>query len=142
MQGEKLRSVFDRVGRKLGVDSGDLEFFLRDERLKHNDTVIGKSIGVASIVEARPKSTKPDPLQGEDTMVVRFQTKDKRSLQSIRLMLNETMASALEKYSQQQKTSPQKLEKARLYFDGDEIDVKETPETLELEGGECIDIVL
>ncbi len=77
---------------------------------------------------------KPD----RDTIEVRFQTKDRKVFENVKLRLFDPLKSAMARFAELRKVP---LDSLRFVFDGERLDGKETPMDLDMEDGETIDVV-
>lgn len=129
---EPLGVMFDRFSKMVGSSSSLILFYLDGKALNRNETLGSVGVDVTSIVEARLNLMTEVPL-----IQVKLQTKEKRNEQILKIKPSEKFRSMMEKYAAMTKSD---ISKIKFFFDGEEIDPDSTPDDLELEGGECIDV--
>jgi len=140
-QSDRMGDVLDRFVRKLELEAGDIYLVMKDESsVKKMEQVpremSAENVHVATIFKAR--SRKEDSKTKEAPSIeLKVQTKDRRASVNIKLSMVDKMSVLMEKYSQMKNVEMSTL---KFYFDGEELDAEETCHSLELEGGECIDV--
>lgn len=82
-------------------------------------------------------SSATDDITDNNTIQLKFQCSTRRGVLLINVNKYDKLATALQEYSRKKKIPLQNL---RFMFDGEKLDPSETAITLDLEGGECIDV--
>ena len=70
-------------------------------------------------------------------LTFKLQNANRKETVEVQISKYDTMNILMSKYAQ---TKSLDLSTLKFRFDGENLDPSETPETLELEGGECIDV--
>jgi len=81
--------------------------------------------------DLQPEEIDPNQIE------LKVSLKDKREKLSIVIFRNEPLKVFMEKTSDKLSVP---LSKLRFEFDGEALDTSETPESMDLEGGECIEV--
>jgi len=79
---------------------------------------------------------RPD---ANDLIELKVQTRDKRAAVHIKVAKTDKMEVLMNKFCE---LKGLQRSAARFYFDGEDLEACDTSETLDLEGGECIDVHL
>lgn len=114
------------------------EKFLDPESTPHS---IGYSAGkficgrVLALERTKPQKAKRDP----NLINVKIQSQSFKKPIELKIMKNEPMRIVLIKLAEELKCQPSKIS---LKFDGDKILMDQTPNDIELEGGEIFDLIL
>ena len=146
-----MEFVLEQMSKRLSIPAHELELFLSETRLQLSEELSDRNISVASILEIRKVVTlssnnngsssdlqiSSETVKDDGKIALKCQTKDRKSTLILRLGMQEKMAVLMKKYSDEKKIP---LKKLKFMFDGEELGRNETPETLDLEGDECIDI--
>ena len=136
--------MFDLFAAEQGLKSAEeLSFRFKDKNLRRDDTAEGLEMDVMSIIEVqrRVQSQENDSEDDEEENFIELnlRTKDKKSTITLKIKRTDKMEILMEKYAEQTKTN---VGSSRFIFDGEDLDPDETPESLDLDGGECIDVHL
>eukprot|EP00088_Acartia_fossae_P019936 TRINITY_DN2166_c0_g1_i13.p1 TRINITY_DN2166_c0_g1~~TRINITY_DN2166_c0_g1_i13.p1 ORF type:complete len:421 (+),score=109.42 TRINITY_DN2166_c0_g1_i13:47-1264(+) len=158
---DKLGSIMDEFARKIDLKPGDIGFLVKkcdlglgedvvveaekgdlevEDDLKwvsRNDSIESLDLPVTAIIEARLKNEMAGDCTDSDVIELKVQTKDRKGSVNIKIRMFEKMEELMNKYSQIKNID---LTKLKFFFDGEALDPEETAETLDLEGGECIDV--
>ncbi|XP_023345883.1 uncharacterized protein CG4449 [Eurytemora carolleeae] len=140
---ERLGAVMDRFAAEVGLSAGDIGFLNRDQDdggdesheswIPRETTVSNLGLSVVSFLVARAR----DSGNQADLIELKVQTKDRRESVNIKVKKTDKMQVLMNKFAELKKIP---LENLRFFFDGEELEASETAETLDLEGGECIDV--
>lgn len=74
----------------------------------------------------------------QDSIEVRFQTKDRKVFEKIKLKLFDPLEVAMKKFADLRRMPVDTL---KFVFDGDKLSGKDTPLNLDMEEGDAIDVV-
>jgi len=141
----KLGVMFDRFGSKVGIDGDDIEYVLDGRVLKRSDTCQEVGITITSFVhaskvnrrQAAPLETEAiEEVNNDGLIELKIQCADRRSVQMMKVKPNSPFEIMMKEYAAKMST---KLDAIRFVFDGEALNRLDTPEDLDLEGGECID---
>lgn len=142
----KLGVMFDRFASKVGIDGDDIEFVLDGRVLKRSDTCQEVGITITSFVHAtKVNHREAAHLETEETIKevnndglieLKIQCADRKSVQMMKVKPNSPFEIMMKEYATKMST---KLDAIRFVFDGEALNRLDTPEDLDLEGGECID---
>jgi len=146
---DRIGFVMDAVADRLSLNPGDIGF------IKHNAdidvsgevseeswilrdvTVADLKLSIVSIIIARTRDlSRPD---ANDLIELKVQTRDKRAAVHIKVAKTDKMEVLMNKFCE---LKGLQRSAARFYFDGEDLEACDTSETLDLEGGECIDVHL
>lgn len=72
-----------------------------------------------------------------NSIILRLQNSDKKGTVSVSLGLKEPMKVLMHKYAEEKQL---KVDKLQFWFDGDVLNPLSTPYSMDMEGGECIDV--
>lgn len=75
----------------------------------------------------------------KDSITIKLQTKDHKKSLSISIKKTQKIKVLLMKCAEQLKVPEDKI---KFQFDGEEVELTETPDSLDLEGGECFDMYI
>jgi len=131
---DRMGKVMDRLAEEVGKQPGDVVLYGGGEPLKREDTVTNLGLSIVSVLEARPKV---DVHKTDDRIEIKLQSKDRRATVMVKIKPMDNMKFVMEEYA---KKSGISLDTLKFTFDGEELDPEETAESLDLEGGECIDV--
>lgn len=131
---DRMGKVMDRLAEEVGKQPGDVVLYGGEEPLKREDTVAKLGLSIVSVLEARPKV---DVHSTDDRIEIKLQSKDRRANVLVKIKPMDNMKFVMEEYA---KKSGLSLDTLKFTFDGEDLDPEETAESLELEGGECIDV--
>jgi len=141
----KLGVMFDRFASQVEIDGDDIEYVLDGRVLKRSDTCQEVGITITSFVHAskvnrqatHEKTEESIEEVNDDGMIeLKIQCADRKSVQMMRVKPNSPFEIMMKDYAVKMST---KLEAIRFVFDGEALNRLDTPEDLDLEGGECID---
>lgn len=135
---DRLGIAFDKLSNEISVEVVSLSFTFEEIRLRRDDTVEGLGLGITSVIRVE-KLLNPSKAEENETNLItlNLRTKDKKDKNSLSIRPTDKMKVLMEKYAEE---TGKQLSNLKFIFDGDKLDPMETPESLELEGGECIDI--
>ncbi|KAJ8707008.1 hypothetical protein PYW08_011142 [Mythimna loreyi] len=141
---QKLTQIFDYFTAKEGVSKDNLLFTYNERILKIDDTPDSINYSIAkfidggivnqSVTQLAQECNKEDENSG---LKLKFQCQNKKKPFETTLRPQDKLALAMMKCAEHLETP---IERLKFYFDGDLITSKTTPQDLELEGGECIDV--
>lgn len=141
---QKLTQIFNYFTEKEGVSSNKLLFTYNDKILKMDDTPDSINYSIAKFIDGGIVNQDVSDLLAENNdnkrsngFKLKFQCQNKKKPFETSMNPHEKLMSAMIKCAEHLETP---LEKLKFYFDGDLISSKNTPQDLELEGGECIDV--
>lgn len=144
----KLGVMFDRFASQVGIEGDaldDIEFVLDGKVLKRSDNYQEVGLTITSFVHASKVNRQAAHEKTEDSIEeakddgmieLKIQCSDRKSVQMMRLKPNSPFEIMMKEYAAKMST---KLEAIRFVFDGGALNRLDTPEDLDLEGGECID---
>uniref|UniRef100_A0A2A4JNZ8 Rad60/SUMO-like domain-containing protein n=1 Tax=Heliothis virescens TaxID=7102 RepID=A0A2A4JNZ8_HELVI len=141
---QKLTQIFNYFTDKEGVSSDKLLFTYNDRILKIDDTPDSINYSIAKFIDGGIVNQDVRHLVAETNgnhelkgFKIKFQCQNKKKPFETSVDPNERLMSAMIKCAEYLETP---LDKLKFYFDGDLINSKNTPQDLDLEGGECIDV--
>merc|ERR1711874_393779 len=132
----RMGRVMDDVAVVVGATAGHVVLYKDQEIVKREDTVAGLGLSIVSVLEARQRV---DIDENTGAVEVKLQTSDRRATVMVKMKPVDSVQSLMEVF--EQKTG-HKMDTFRFMFDGEELRKEETAESLELEGGECIDVFI
>ena len=128
---DRIGVVLDRIGDKLDVESGFLTLDLAstyDRAMTLNDL----GIGIAKVVQVFKSDFNADKMK------IKFQWGTRKAQTTIKIPKYKRIASLKETLMKEHDVLNGK--KLTFWFDGEIVDEEETPESLEMEDGDCIDV--
>ncbi|GLV40337.1 Rad60 [Carabus blaptoides fortunei] len=140
---EKIDAIFKHFAEKENVSEDRLLFTIHEKILMKSDTPDSLNVNAASIIEGgvlseeKQITTTVRPTHA-DRIELKVQLKDRKHPLKIYLRLTDGMNILMYQCAEELKVPSNTL---KFYFDGDLIKQNDTAESLQLEGGECIDCV-
>jgi len=139
---ERMGDIMDRFAEGIKLKAGDIRFLRSREQRDDNEhwvsrdeTLSSMSFNLFSIFVARTRDV--ETLHDDDLIELKVQTKGGRSSDLVTIRKMEPMKVLMKKFCD---VKLWKLSDLKFFFDGDLISPEDTPESLEFEGGECIDV--
>ncbi|KAK3926666.1 hypothetical protein KUF71_015002 [Frankliniella fusca] len=146
---QKIKEIFTHYAQLEGVEEGRILFTLRDKTVSPNDTPQSLSIGVSSleggVIDASDVASKVtqngEDQQDEDPNALKLsiQRKGVKEKHTVFTYPHEKISVLMSKLSEELKIPYSTI---KLMFDGDHLSPDSTPADYELEGDECIDLVV
>jgi len=140
---DRLGVLMDRFCSQAPADLEKTRLSLNGRTLERNETCISAGITVTSFVDAAEVFTHSKESGGESPEVsndgrieLKIQSSDRKNVEFLRVRPNDRFEVMMTKYAEKLGV---KLESIRFMFDGEKLNGFDTPEDLDLEGGECID---
>ncbi|XP_037068740.1 uncharacterized protein LOC119090050 [Pollicipes pollicipes] len=139
---EELRRLFEAVAEQLSLPVGRVYLGQRDVVYRPHQTPDDVRLGAFDVIDfwegsgAAPDAAADGP-PGPNSVELKLQSADRRSTLLLRLARTETMASLMARYAAQR---GRPLDRLRFRFDGETLNPADTADSLELEGGECVDV--
>ncbi|KAF0301650.1 NFATC2-interacting protein [Amphibalanus amphitrite] len=142
---DRLQRLFDAVADELSLPAQRVCLGQRDVIYSPHQTPDDVALGPFDMIEfwevssarAAPVAPAvPQPVD-PDSIELKVQSAERRGAVTVRLARTEPMSVLMERYARQKGAE---LAKLRFRFDGEALDPSDTPETLDLEGGECVDV--
>lgn len=137
---QKLDLIFKHYAEKEKVSEELLHFSIKDKLVCKIDTPESLNLNAASIIEGGILSSKTFLTSGYkyDTIELKVQWKNLKKPFIFNMRVTDDMSVLMKESAKEMKVP---IEKLKFYFDGEAIDPLDTPSSLQLEGGECIDCV-
>ena len=132
-----MEKVLARLAPKVNCFPKDLKVFKDNRLLDASKTLKALEVDVASILELRATMNAAEDAPKESTIQIKLRTKDKKSAVTMNVRPKDKMSVVMNAFAKAKKV---KVKDLKFIFDGEELGPDETPESLELEGGECIDV--
>lgn len=139
-KGEKAGKVMDRLAEVVGLRAGDVNLYCEEDSedcISRDVMVASLGLTVATVLHGRARVEQGVEQGG---IQLRLQTKDRRA-QPVILHVRPTdkMSVVVDKFIEQAKVQ---RDSVKFFFDGEQLNVDQTAEELDMEGGECIDVHL
>ncbi|XP_064612837.1 NFATC2-interacting protein-like [Liolophura sinensis] len=140
---ETFKRIFSEMAEHEGVKEGQIVMFRREESIRPAHTPESLSLHVADIIDCRiggeaDMNESLDCSLVENVITIFIQGKDSRSKTAIKMRKDDPLETGLQKYCKQ---SGATMETMSLVFDGDVVSVNQTPDDLDMEDGDCIDVI-
>ncbi|XP_063611061.1 DNA repair protein Rad60-like [Penaeus indicus] len=140
---QKFSHIYQTLAERFNVGVGQILLSLNDKII--NPEVYPKELGlkVADIIEggiqSKDYSKEAESSENNDPGSIRLkvQNADKKGLVHIYINRYDKMQLLMEKYAKEKKVDVSTL---RFHFDGEKLDPSDTPDNLDLDGDECIDV--
>lgn len=146
---QKIKEIFTHYAQMEGVEEGRILFSLRDKTVSPNDTPQSLNIGVSSLeggiidaVNVATRSTNNADEQAEEdpnALKLSIQRKGIKEKHTVFTYPHEKISVLMSKLSEQLNIPYSSI---KLMFDGEQLSPDSTPEDNEIEGDECIDLVV
>lgn len=141
---QKFTIIFDYFSKKENVDREKLFFTYNDKIISVDDTPESIAYNISKFIEGGIVNhnvssliVKNNKEISKSGFKIKFQCQMLKKPYQVAIEKNDKMHIAMIKCAEHLELA---IEKLKFYFDGDLINGKLTPEDLELEGGECIDV--
>ncbi|CAH0404322.1 unnamed protein product [Chilo suppressalis] len=143
---QKLTQIFDYFSKKEGVSNEQLFFTFKDRILKPDDTPDSIDYNIAKFIDGGiikqsvskllvNKNTKSN--LKTDGIRIKFQCQNVKKLFETVVGMDEKLSIAMMKCTEYLETT---IDRLKFEFDGDPISGKNTPNELNLQEDECIDV--
>ena len=130
---DRFLVLFDKFAADVGeTDAALIDFYLDDRRLDRGAVVGDANLDRSKIVKARKNYSG-----NFKTIEVKLQTNDRRKERLLKIRPSDPFSKLMQSYADLEKSN---LRGFKFIFDGEVLDPQTTPEQLEFEGGECIDV--
>ncbi|KAJ4445629.1 hypothetical protein ANN_12311 [Periplaneta americana] len=144
-QYQKMAHLFEHYSELEGVPQNQILLMLNDVQIYPHDTPDSLKLTVASVVEGgvmsyvdtKTTSNTEEPALSEDEIELKFQRKGCKEPFALRIRKTNKMRVLMLKCAEHLEVP---IEKLKFSFDGESLNANDTPEDLDLEGGECIDL--
>ncbi|XP_014356765.2 uncharacterized protein LOC106709471 [Papilio machaon] len=141
---QKLTPIFKYFAQKENVSENNLLFMYNDRILKMDDTPDSIKYNIAKFIDGGVINRDVTKLVNDKTMdnynkgiQIKFQCQNTKKPLEVMVQPNNKLSLAMIKCAEHLEVP---LNKLKFVFDGDFITGTMTPEEMELEGGECIDV--
>ncbi|XP_018371428.1 PREDICTED: uncharacterized protein CG4449 isoform X2 [Trachymyrmex cornetzi] len=139
---DNFKGIFEHYANLEGVSMNEVLIMKKDKVVQHTDTPASLQISIIDILDGgivNPgMNTLPkDESNDEDICNIKVQTANKKQSLIIPLKKDEPFKTLFANCAEQLGVKENNL---KLYFDGEQINPSDTPESLDLEGEACIDL--
>ncbi|EGI68958.1 PREDICTED: uncharacterized protein CG4449 isoform X2 [Acromyrmex echinatior] len=139
---DNFKSIFEHYANLEGVSVNEILIMKKDKIIHHTDTPASLEISIidildGGIVNPGMNTLSKDESNDEDICNIKVQTANKKQSLTIRLKKDEPFKTLFANCAEQLGVKENNL---KLYFDGEQINPSDTPESLDLEGEACIDL--
>ncbi|XP_018337013.1 PREDICTED: uncharacterized protein CG4449 isoform X1 [Trachymyrmex septentrionalis] len=139
---DNFKGIFEHYANLEGVSVNEILIMKKDKIVHHTDTPASLEISIIDILDGgivNPgMNTLPkDESNDEDICNIKVQTANKKQSLIIPLKKDEAFKTLFANCAEQLGVKENNL---KLYFDGEQINPSDTPESLDLEGEACIDL--
>ncbi|XP_069695087.1 DNA repair protein Rad60 [Periplaneta americana] len=142
---QKMTHLFEHYSELEGVPQNQILLMLNDVQIYPHDTPDSLKLTVASVVEGgvmsyvdtKTTSNTEEPALSKDEIELKFQRKGCKEPFALRIRKTNKMRVLMLKCAEHLEVP---IEKLKFSFDGESLNANDTPEDLDLEGGECIDL--
>jgi len=132
-----FKEIIQELARKARVEPTNIRLYLNDKPLDPYDSLKTVSIGIADIIDAA--ITQEAAISSATRLQFKVQTQNRTSVAQISIRTEDSMSVLMEKYAAK---THHALTNLTFKFDGDLLQPGDTPTSLDLEGGECIDVYI
>lgn len=143
---QKFSHLYEVLAQKYGVSEDRVVLNLKDKIINPALSPGDLGVTIADVIEggigSLESSTREQPPvqqtipRDPDSVSLRIQNSKKGSVH-ISIGLKEKMSVLMHKYAEEKQ---HKVDRLRFMFDGEQLKPHSTPSSLDLEGGECIDV--
>lgn len=137
LEEETLCDVFEKIAKKEKVETSRLLVTLGDRRIFPGDTPTGIQLSIADILECVIVHRRLDP-HIKDTIQIQMQGPFDRKKISFTMGKDESLQAVMQEYAEKNKTDVRTL---HFLFDGENLLPGSTPKSLDLDNGDCIDVM-
>ena len=129
---DRFSVLFDQFAAQIGEPNpASIDFKLDGRTLKRSDFIRDAKLDKTKILEAR----KTFSVQ---TIDVKLQTKDRRKVQTLKVVPTEKLGKLMQEYARIVQLD---IHKIKFYFDGEILSPDTTSEDVDMDDGDCIDVV-
>ncbi|XP_013136618.1 PREDICTED: uncharacterized protein CG4449 [Papilio polytes] len=140
---QKLTPIFKYFAEKENVSENNLLFMYNDKILKASDTPDSINYSIAKFIDGGVVNRDVTKLVNDKTtdnfkgIQIKFQCQNTKKPLEVSVQPSDKLSLAMIKCAEHLEMP---LNKLKFVFDGDSVTGTMTPEELDLEGGECIDV--
>jgi len=136
-RGQYFKEIIQQLALKANVEPTNIALYLNDKLLDPYDSLKTIPIGIADIIDG--SITKEVAVSNAVMLEFKVQTQNRSCVAHISIRSEDPMSVLMEKYAAKTKND---LNRLTFRFDGDLLQPDDTPTSLDLEGGECIDVYI
>jgi len=136
-RGQYFKEIIQELAKKAGVEPTNITLYLNDKLLDPYDSLKTIPIGIADIIDG--SITKETIVSNVAMLEFKVQTQNRSCFAQISIRAEDPMSVLMEKYAAKTNCD---LNSLTFKFDGDLLQPDDTPTSLDLEGGECIDVYI
>ncbi|XP_039262760.2 NFATC2-interacting protein-like [Styela clava] len=137
VESQTFHKVFDTLATKAKVDASRLLVTFGDHRVFPSNTPADINLTIADILECVIANRRLAP-DVKDTIKIQMQGPFQKRKVSFTMGQTEPFLSVMEEYAIKNKANVQELQ---FRFDGDLLEKTATPKSLDMENGDCIDVM-
>lgn len=135
---DRLQHLRQSVATRECTEVSKISLFFNDYAIAEDDTVKSLGLTVADTIEAYILSEPQQLPSSSSTITIKVQGKGGyRDFVNVAMHDDEPMSVLMEKYAEEKKVGVSKL---TFYFDGEELSKTDTPLSLDIEDGDCVDV--
>ncbi|XP_018055070.1 PREDICTED: uncharacterized protein CG4449 [Atta colombica] len=139
---DNFKGIFEHYANLEGVSVNEILIMKKDKIVHHTDTPASLEISIidildGGIVNPGMNTLSKDESNDKDICNIKVQTANKKQSLTIPLKKDEPFKMLFANCAEQFGVKENNL---KLYFDGEQINPSDTPESLDLEGEACIDL--
>lgn len=137
-ESDTFGDMFEKLARKEKVEKARLLITLGDKRIFPSDTPLGVQLTIADILECVIARRRLAP-HVTDIIEIQMQGQFERRKVPYTMGKDEPLREIMQEYASKNSTD---LKHLTFLFDGENLDPESTPKSLDLDNGDCIDVVL
>lgn len=140
---QKFSSVYQEIADRFNLDVAQVLLCHSDKVISPDKCPKDLNLKIGDIIEGGIQSKASVNGKGvvtthsSDSIPLKIQNSEKKGTVTIYINRQDKMIELMHRYAEEKHV---KLENLRFSFDGEKLDPGDTPETLDLEGNECIDV--
>lgn len=129
--------IFEKLAKKEKVEKSRLLVTLGDRRIFPSDTPTGIQLSIADILECVVVHRRLAP-HVKDTIKIQMQGPFERRKVTFTMGKDEPLEAVMQEYADKNKTDVKTLQ---FLFDGENLSPESTPKSLDLDNGDCLDVM-
>lgn len=142
---QKFSHLYEVLAEKYGVSADRVVLNFNDKIINPALCPADLNLTIVDIIEggvgsytSNNHARAPQPVTCDpESISLRVQNSKKKGSVTINMNLKEKMSVLMHKYAEEKQL---KLDNLRFVFDGEQLSANSTPASLDMEGGECIDV--
>ncbi|KAK4003231.1 hypothetical protein OUZ56_005010 [Daphnia magna] len=134
---EYFKTICQKLSENTGVDAGKINLYFNEQLLDVYDSLKTRPLRITDIIDAIVCRENAMVTPNDNMLEFKVQSQNRNSQVVVSVRAEDPMKILMQKYAE---ATGCNLAKLTFKFDGEFLADSDTPSSLELEGGECIDV--